>query len=107
MAVSRSRSATVKRLSRAFLSRGQRDGLGRDTEDLGQERTDRLVGPALGGRHRDPHLERVSVAADDLGAPGARLRVDRDHDRVVGLFHHSVQVVSIVHAVPFPPLDAE
>src|SRR5437763_12379127 len=49
-----------------------------DTERRGDERGDGRVRSAAFGRRRDPHLQRVAMAADDTGFPRSCLDVEAE-----------------------------
>src|SRR6185369_12097957 len=64
----------------------------RHGEGIREEFDERLVGAILERRRGDADLEGAAVGARDSGSPGARLRVNGDHERAAG-----IPAVPLVH----------
>ncbi len=69
-----------KGLLAALLAADEFDARLRDAEHVCEQEHARLVGAAAFGRNRDAQVERVTVAAGHLGAAGAGLEMDAQHD---------------------------
>jgi hypothetical protein len=68
------------------LSGQDRDRAGRNAECRRERAAGRVGGLTVDGRRRDPHLQRIAVAADDLRAATARQDVHMDDDATVDRF---------------------
>ena len=69
-----------KRLLATLVATDELDVRLRDAKRLREQRHARFVRAAALGRYRDAQMQRVAAATSDLGAPGARLKVDSYDD---------------------------